>query len=116
MNMNLLIVEDNFNMRNLIKDLFAQVFKNIYECDDGSEALKSYTINQPDWVFMDIKMKEMDGITAAKEIISNFPDAKILMVTDFDDDDFRKAASKSGAIDYVLKENLEVIFDIINNK
>lgn len=116
MNMNLLIVEDNFNMRNLIKDLFAPVFKNIYECDDGSKALKSYTVNQPDWVFMDIKMKEMDGITAAKEIISNFPDAKILMVTDFDDDEFRKAASLNGAIDYVLKENLDDIFEIINKQ
>lgn len=114
--MNLLIVEDNLNMRNLIKELFAPVFKNIYECDDGSKALKSYTANQPEWVFMDIKMKEMDGITATKEIISNFPDAKILMVTDFDDEEFRKAASENGATDYVLKEDLEDIFDILNRQ
>jgi len=116
MNGTLLIVEDNAKMRNLIKELFAPIFKNIYECDDGSKALESYAVNKPEWVFMDLKMKEMDGIGATKEIIRNFPDAKILVVTDFDDDELRKAAARNGAIDYVLKENLEEIFKIINKQ
>ena len=116
MNASLLIVEDNGKMRNLIKDLFASTFTNIYECDDGSKALKSYTVNQPEWVFMDVKMKEMDGIAATKEIISKYPDAKILIVTDFNDDELRSAAAHNGALDYVLKENLDEIFKIINKQ
>ncbi|MBV6480271.1 MAG: Transcriptional regulatory protein DegU [Ignavibacteria bacterium] len=116
MNATLLIVEDNVKMRNLIKDMFAPIFKNIYECDDGSKALKSYALSKPEWVFMDLKMKEMDGIAATKEIISKYPDAKILIVTDFNDDELRKVAARNGAIDYVLKENLEEIFKIINKQ
>lgn len=111
---NLLIVEDNVRMRNLIKDLFSNSFENIYECSDGSEALLAYTNVRPDWVFMDLKMEVQDGITATREIMKYFPDAKILIVTDFDDEELKFLTVQSGAIDYILKENLEDIFNIIN--
>lgn len=111
--MKLLIVEDNARMRNMLKDIFRSLFEHIYECEDGTKALQAYKTNKPNWVFMDVKMKEKDGITATREITRSFPDAKILILTDFDDEELRKAAAQSGAIDYVLKENLEVIFDII---
>lgn len=111
--MKLLIVEDSIRMRELLKELFGSMFTEIIECEDGSKALGAYKKNKPDWVFMDIKMKEMNGISATREITENFPEAKILIVTDFDDKEFRKEAINSGATEYVLKENLEKIFNII---
>ena len=111
--MKLLIVEDNPAMRKMIKDMFRQDFEEIFECEDGSEALESYKFNKPDWVFMDIKMKTMDGIDAAGQIVSSFPDAKVIMVTDFNDAGFKKKSREAGAAGYVLKENLSDLFDII---
>ncbi len=113
-NMKLLIVEDNPKMRNMLKDLFTPLFEQIYECEDGSQALQSYKLNKPDWVFMDIQMKEMNGIAATREITRSYPDAKILIVTDYNDEEFRKAAVNAGAVSYVLKEQLDDIFSIIN--
>ena len=111
--MKLLIVEDNAGMRNMMKELFEPLFAQIFECEDGSKALGAYKKNKPDWVFMDIKMKGMNGIAATEEIMKNFPDARILMVTDLNDEDLKKAAAESGAVNYVLKENLDEIFSII---
>jgi two-component system response regulator DegU len=114
--MTLLIVDDSSKMRSMLKELFAANFEHIYECEDGNQALQTYTEHKPDWVFMDIKMKKMNGIQATREIIRVFPAAKVLMLTDYDDEDFVKAAKKNGASYYVLKENLNEIFMIINKK
>lgn len=112
--MNLLIVEDNKIMRDMLKSLFSGSFSSIYECEDGVSALNMYITHRPDWVFMDIMMKEMDGITATREIKGSYPDAKILIVTDYNDEEYRKAAANAGAVSYVLKEELDDIFSIIN--
>jgi CheY-like chemotaxis protein len=116
MKMKLLIVEDNKRMREMLKENFKDMFSEIIECEDGSEALAAYRDNLPNWVFMDIRMKKMDGIKATKKITECFPDAKILIVTGIDDNEIRKEAAICGATDYVLKENLEEIFNIISNK
>ena len=105
----LLIVEDNPKMRQMIKSLFPDTSYQIYECEDGSEALELYKLHKPDWVLMDIVMKEMDGITATRQIINTYPDAKIIIVTDFDDKMLREKAKSAGAYDYVIKEDLYVL-------
>ena len=111
--MNLLIAEDNSKMRNMIKEMFKPYFEKIYECENGLAAVTEYKTNKPDWVFMDIKMNVMNGLMATEEITKDFPDAKIIIVTGFNDTEFRKAAESSGAIAYVLKENLNDIFKVI---
>lgn len=111
--MKLMIVEDSPKMRNMIKEMFRECFEKIYECTEGSEAINTYNIKNPDWVFMDIKMEGMDGITATKKIKSEHPEAKIVIVTGIDDAEFRNAAEYSGACGYVLKENLYDLFGVI---
>jgi CheY-like chemotaxis protein len=112
--MNLLIAEDSPKMRDMIKEMFRPFFENIFECEDGLSAVLKYKKYIPDWVFMDIKMKGMDGITATGEITKDFPGAKIIIVTGYKDTEFRKAAEKNGAAGYVLKDNLYEIYNIIN--
>ncbi len=107
------IVEDNQGMRNLIKNLYSIYFDKVLECEDGCEAYEVYEHNKPNWVLMDIVMKEMDGITATKQIKDSFPDAKIVIVTDYDDNELRKKAKSAGACNYVLKEDLSVLENII---
>jgi DNA-binding NarL/FixJ family response regulator len=104
--MRLLIVEDNYQMRRLIKSIIRDLVDVIYECSDGSEALQAYAAQQPDWVLMDIEMKELDGISATRQIKAAFPDARIVMVTEYDHPDYREETRRAGACGYVLKENL----------
>ena len=80
--------------------------QEFHECSDGLEAVRSYELFRPDWVLMDIKMPGMDGLAAAKNIIRDFPGARIIFVTNFDDHDLRDAARRTGARGYVLKERL----------
>lgn len=104
--MKLLIVEDNCEMRRLIKSVVSKIAEEVYECGDGSEALAAYAAHRPDLVLMDIEMDGTDGIRATGEIRASFPEARIIIVTNYDDGDFREAASEAGACAYVVKENL----------
>ncbi len=56
---------------------------------------------------MDIEMKRMDGITASRQIKTNFPEAKIVIVTISDNKRLREATREAGACGYVLKDDLQ---------
>ncbi len=104
--MKVLIVEDNPQMRQMIRGLVAQFASEVYECGDGAEALAAYTAHRPDWALMDIDLPQLNGLEATRQITSAFPDAQILMVTNYDDARLRAAATAAGARGYVLKDNL----------
>jgi len=103
---NLLIVDDSERMRRMIKRLIKGILAEVWECDDGSQALEAYTEHRPDWVLMDIEMKDVDGITATREIITAFPDARIVIVSNYDSDELRAAASEAGARAFCSKDDL----------
>lgn len=113
MSMTLLLVDDNAKVREMVRKLFHNDADPIYECDDGAQAFDSYKVHRPDWVLMDIKMKELDGVAATKAITATYPDAKIIIVTQFDDPVLRQEALAAGAIEYVLKENMHRLPDIM---
>jgi len=104
--MNFLIVEDNGNMRRVIKSLVAEFATETHECADGAEAFAAYALHLPDCVLMDIRMKKMDGISATKRIKASYPKANIIIVTEYDDAELRRSAQDAGASEYVVKENL----------
>ena len=58
---------------------------------------------------MDIRMKELSGLDASAEILKEFPDAKILLLTTFSDDEYIVRALKLGAKGYLLKQDYEII-------
>jgi CheY-like chemotaxis protein len=104
--MSLLIVEDNDRMRRMIRSLVADIADPIYECEDGTEALDAYTVLRPDWVLMDLQMQRLGGLEATRRIRAAWPEARILIVTDYDDQDCRAAARQAGACGYLLKDDL----------
>ncbi len=106
MKVKLLIVEDNLPMRRLIRRLTEDLFTEVSECGDGASAATLYETMHPDWVLMDIQMGDVNGIAATRQIISAHPEAKIVIVTDYDDASLRAAATEAGACAYVLKEDL----------
>jgi len=102
----LMIVDDSDDVRRMLRAVVADLADPIFECRDGQEACDAYTSHRPDWVLMDVSMGPMDGITATRQITEAFPAARIVIVTQYDDDRFRRAALASGARGYVLKDNL----------
>lgn len=72
---------------------------------DGKEAAELYKIHQPDVLLMDIRMKEKSGLDASAEILEEFPDAKILLLTTFSDDEYIVKALKLWAKGYLLKQD-----------
>ncbi|MGH9845543.1 MAG: response regulator [Blastocatellia bacterium] len=109
MKMKLLIVEDNPQMRQMIRAVVADLAEAVAECSDGDEAVEAYAAQQfsrDDRVLMDLQMPRVGGLEATRRIRAAFPDANIIIVTQHDDPHWRAAATQAGAVGYVLKENL----------
>lgn len=98
----------------LLRDYLPESFDEIFECEDGSRAFSFYKKYRPDWVLMDWEMPKVNGITAIREIIAEFPRANICMVTAFDDTEIREEAIAAGATGFVLKDNLFELEAILN--
>jgi DNA-binding NarL/FixJ family response regulator len=104
--MKVLLVEENSAVRRVIRQLVTSPGTWIQECVDSANAIAAYAASRPDFVIMDIGMKDLDGIAASKQIKAMDPAARIILVSDYDDADLRESARHAGACGYVLKDNL----------
>lgn len=104
--MKVLIVDDSSRMRGMMRQYLPPAADEICECEDGIDALACYEKFLPDWVLMDWEMKRMNGLKATKKIIGKYPNAKILLVTQYNDVELREAATEAGACGFVLKDDL----------
>lgn len=77
--------------------------------NDGSYALPLYREHKPDVLLMDIRMSGMNGTDALEELLKEFPDAKVLFLTTFVDDEYIVRALELGAKGYIVKQNYENI-------
>jgi DNA-binding NarL/FixJ family response regulator len=76
---------------------------------NGEEAIQLYKETNPDILLMDIRMEPMSGLEAGERILTNYPEAKILYLTTFLDDDYIIKALNIGAKGYMLKQDFESI-------
>lgn len=104
-----MIVDDNMEMRATLKSVVRDYATIVDECTDGSEVLQHYRASHPDFVLMDIAMKKIDGIRATKMLLKEYPDAKVVMVSNYDDEEIKTEAMNAGSIGYVHKEHLSDI-------
>ena len=102
----ILLVDDHAQMRQMTKYFLGGSSFEFEECEDGADALAVYEKFLPDWVLMDWQMRRMNGIEATRRIVEKFPQARILILTQFDDEQLKKAARGAGASGLVLKEDL----------
>ena len=76
------------------------------EAKNGREGVEKHLSLKPDIILMDLVMPEMDGIEATKEILEKWPEAKIIILTSFIDDEKVFPAINAGAKSYILKQLL----------
>lgn len=73
---------------------------------DGNEAIRLYQQHKPDILLIDIQMPNKNGLTAAAEILTQYPDARIVFLTTFSDDEYIIAALHMGAKGYLIKQEV----------
>lgn len=76
---------------------------------NGNDAIKLYESVHPDILLMDIRMDGLNGLEAGEKILQNHPDAKILFLTTFADNEYIVKALRIGAKGYLIKQNAEAI-------
>jgi DNA-binding NarL/FixJ family response regulator len=76
----------------------------VAEAANGEEALEKYRELRPDIVLMDLSMPIMDGLSATRAILDEFPDARVIVLTTYDGDEDIHRALDAGATGYLLKE------------
>jgi DNA-binding NarL/FixJ family response regulator len=75
----------------------------------GEEAIRLYDELSPDVILMDIRMDGITGLEAGEKILASHPDAKLLYLTTFNDDEYIVKALRMGAKGYMLKQDFEGI-------
>src|ERR1700741_1029949 len=104
----ILSVDDHPLLREGIAALIANQsdMKLVAEAGNGHEAIIQFRAQHPDLVLMDLQMPEMSGIDAIIAIRSEFPDARIIVLTTYAGDALCQRARKAGAQAYILKGNV----------
>ena len=99
----ILICEDETLIRLDLRALVeAAGFVVAGEARDGAEAVAQAAATEPDLILMDVKMPELDGISAARRILAERP-VPIVMVTAFSDQGLVRSAAEAGAFGYLVK-------------
>ena len=81
-----------------------ELFTVVGAARDGAEAVELVAQHQPDLVLMDLKMPNMNGIEATRQICTHYPGVKVLILTTFDDDEWVFDAIRAGAAGDLLKD------------
>jgi len=98
-----LIVDDATVMRMRLRDILQARYEVVGEAENGAVALELYTKHKPDFVTMDITMAETNGMEALKNIMAQFPDAKVVMVSAMGQKSMVFEALAQGAKDFIIK-------------
>ena len=109
----ILIADDNSDVRRMIRSLLEEIDTDVAECSDGGAAIEAYDELEPDWLLMDINMLPVDGLTAMRTILEKHPDARIIVISQYQDARTRDTALAMGAYAFVGKEDLMSVRDLI---
>jgi len=101
-----LLVDDQRLMRDGLRTLLEleNDIEAVGEASNGQEAIQAYADLQPDVVLMDIRMPVMNGVEATVRLCQDWPEANIIILTTFDDDEYLFAGLRAGAKGYLLKD------------
>ncbi|MGE5140074.1 MAG: response regulator [Rudaea sp.] len=100
-----ILADDHAVVRKGIRDFLEEdeSIRVVAEAGDGEEAVRAYAREQPDVALFDIQMPRVNGLDATRQVKEKFPDARILILTAYDDDPYIFAALQAGANGYLLK-------------
>jgi DNA-binding NarL/FixJ family response regulator len=100
-----LLVDDDDLMRAGLRSVLSsdETIDVVGEAGDGRGAVQRVSELRPDIVLMDVRMPNLDGISATREVLAAQPDAKVVILTTFEEDDYIFGALSAGASGFLLK-------------
>jgi len=107
-NHRVLIVDDQLAFRNIMRNMLTidRGFEVIGEAEDGGSAVELAVDLGPDVIVMDMQMPDMNGIEAARRILSEKPDVRIVLTSMGDDAEYAPLSKEIGACGFVTKRSL----------
>lgn len=113
--MNIIIIDDDHLVVSSLQTIVSAKGIDVLAVGyNGLDAIELFDKHRPDLVLMDIRMDKLSGIDATREILKLDPDARILLITTFQDDDYINEAISLGCKGYILKQNIQGIIPAIN--
>ena len=105
MSVRVLIVDDDDLMRAGLRGVLAsdEQIEVVGEAADGREAAYRTRLLSPDVILMDVRMSDVDGISATQQVLAEFPEVKVVILTTFEQDDYIFGALNAGASGFLLK-------------
>lgn len=105
--MKIIVIDDDALVRESLKNILElQGVEILALGSSGKEAIQLYQKYDPDILLMDIRMEDMNGLEATRHIMQKFPEAKILLITTFQDKEYIYEAIALGCSGYILKQNI----------
>ena len=100
-----LLVDDDELMRAGLATVLSSdpAIKMVGQASTGRLALESVRVGQPDVVLMDVRMPDLDGIAATRQLLATAPEVRIIILTTFEQDDYIFGAIDAGASGFLLK-------------
>lgn len=100
-----LIVDDHPVVRQGIRSLLSNydTFEVVGEAATGPTAIDEFRSSRPDVVLLDIRLAKDSGLEVLDSILDDDPEARVLMLSSFDDDEYVEKSLRAGALGYVLK-------------
>lgn len=101
-----ILADDSTTIRAMLSALLREVpeINFIDAAPDGETAVVLVLEHRPDVVIMDMQMPGLGGLEAAKQILAEWPEARIIMNTAYGDDELRDEAEAAGAVGYITKD------------
>jgi DNA-binding NarL/FixJ family response regulator len=105
MTVRVLIVDDDDLMRAGLRGVLSsdETIEVVGEASDGRDAVYRTRLLGPDVVLMDVRMPDLDGISATRVLLDAFPEVKVVILTTFEQDDYIFGALSAGASGFLLK-------------
>ncbi len=101
--MRLLVVDDAPQMLKAFRDILESQGCEVFEAENGEDALLKYAELKPDIVLMDILMPKLDGISATKRIMEDDPNARIIVISAVGKSGLEEECLVAGAKQFIVK-------------
>jgi DNA-binding NarL/FixJ family response regulator len=102
-----MLVDDDELVRKGLRSILSsdERIEVVDEADNGRAAVQRARHRRPEVVLMDVRMPELDGIAATRQLIAAAPDARVVILTTFEEDEYILGALRAGASGFLLKRS-----------